>query len=85
MFVYSESSAGSVWYYSTREQVLNVMNMLDGASLEQELVLSFEESKHEMLRQLGLTEQLTHEFCGSRNTALHNDNREYKALYLCFV
>lgn len=71
---FSEAENGEVWYYSSPQQLQELMDVLDADEMETPLVRELLEMKQEILRQMTITEKLTNQAKGNRKSYLEIEN-----------
>ena len=59
-----------VWYYSSKVQLNELIRSLDNEHWERDLVRAIVEMKDDIIRQMALTEALTHELKGHKRAVL---------------
>ncbi|VDI43251.1 nucleosome-remodeling factor subunit BPTF [Mytilus galloprovincialis] len=59
-----------VWYYSTKYQIDELLEVLDKNKYERDLVMFINEMRDEMVRQMMITEELTNASKGTRKSAI---------------
>ncbi|CAB3236349.1 unnamed protein product [Arctia plantaginis] len=72
--IFVESENGEVWYYTTPQQLEELLSVLDSDEMEAPLVRELLEMKNEILRQMDITERLTNQVKGSRKSYLEIEN-----------
>uniref|UniRef100_UPI00358E9432 nucleosome-remodeling factor subunit BPTF isoform X2 n=1 Tax=Myxine glutinosa TaxID=7769 RepID=UPI00358E9432 len=65
-----------LWYYSTRAQLAELMEVLDSTRWEAELCRALDESREELHRHMDVTEQLSDKARGSNRSYLTSVNEE---------
>lgn len=70
------------YYYSTKLQLQELMEVLDPNDLEYELYRTIEDFKDEIIRQMDITEKLTNSAKGNKKSYLEVENG--MLLKLCF-
>lgn len=73
-FTFREADSGEVWYYSTSEQLQELLDVLDSNEMEGPLVRELSELKHEIIRQMDITEKLTNQVKNNRKSYLELQN-----------
>ncbi|CAL4137206.1 unnamed protein product, partial [Meganyctiphanes norvegica] len=73
-----ENEEGDTWYYSTRQQLEEVLSLLDPADLEETLHQAIIEILTEMRRQMQITERITIQTKGNRKSCLELEDIESK-------
>ncbi|XP_061191322.1 nucleosome-remodeling factor subunit BPTF-like isoform X2 [Saccostrea echinata] len=63
-------SEDSVWYYSTKPQFDELLEVLDKNNYEKDLVMTLLEFKEDVLKHMSITEELTNSHKGNRKSAL---------------
>lgn len=63
-----------MWYYTTPQQLEELLCVLDSNEMETHLVRELLEMKNEILRQMDITERLTNQVKGSRKSYLEIEN-----------
>ncbi|GAB6020776.1 hypothetical protein CHUAL_003435 [Chamberlinius hualienensis] len=69
-----DEGGGEVYYYSSKAQFEELLEVLDPCDLEGELCSILESMKDEILRQMEITENLTNSFRGNRKSYFELDN-----------
>lgn len=72
--IFIEAENGEVWYYTTGQQLQELLNVLDAEEMEAPLVRELLEMKQEILRQMDITERLTNQVKGNRKSYLEVEN-----------
>ncbi|KAL4705133.1 hypothetical protein ACJJTC_018704 [Scirpophaga incertulas] len=72
--IFVESENGDVWYYTTPFQLEELLKVLDAHEMEAPLVRELLEMKHEIIRQMEITERLTNQYKNSRKSYLEVEN-----------
>ncbi|XP_050664238.1 nucleosome-remodeling factor subunit NURF301 isoform X2 [Leptidea sinapis] len=72
--IFIESESGEVWYYTTSQQLQELLNVLDGKEMEAPLVRELLEMKQEIIRQMDITEKFTNQVKGNRKSYLEVQN-----------
>ncbi|KAJ0180501.1 hypothetical protein K1T71_003905 [Dendrolimus kikuchii] len=72
--IFVEAENGEVWYYTTEQQLQELLYVLDSEEMEAPLVRELEELKNEILRQMDITERLTNQVKGNRKSYLEVEN-----------
>ncbi|KAE8577384.1 hypothetical protein XENTR_v10004559 [Xenopus tropicalis] len=72
---YSETDK-KIWYYSTKVQLAEVMECLDGSYWEADLSKTLEELQQEIYRHMDITEELTNKARGNNRSYLSVANEE---------
>ncbi|XP_028161986.1 nucleosome-remodeling factor subunit NURF301 [Ostrinia furnacalis] len=72
--IFVESENGEVWYYTTPQQLEELLNILDADEMETPLVRELLEMKQEIVRQMDITERLTNQSKGNRKSYLEVEN-----------
>ncbi|KAK3598854.1 hypothetical protein CHS0354_008596 [Potamilus streckersoni] len=62
-----------VWYYSTKGQIDELLEVLEGEPWEKELVYSLKEMRDDIARQMEITEKMTTQHKGNKKSALENE------------
>ncbi|KAL3875950.1 hypothetical protein ACJMK2_033849 [Sinanodonta woodiana] len=62
-----------VWYYSTKGQIDELLEVLEGEPWEKELVYSLREMREDIARQMEITEKMTTQHKGNKKSALDNE------------
>lgn len=73
-FHFSEAENGDVWYYSTPQHFEQLLEVLDADEMEAPLVRELLEMKHEIIRQMEITDRLTNQAKGNRKSYLEVEN-----------
>ncbi|CAC5424118.1 BPTF [Mytilus coruscus] len=63
-------SENDVWYYSTKYQIDELLEVLDKNKYERDLVMFINEMREEIVRQMMITEELTNASKGTRKSAI---------------
>lgn len=63
-----------MWYYSTPQQFELLLGVLDADEMEAPLVRELLEMKHEIIRQMEITDRLTNQAKGNRKSYLEVEN-----------
>ncbi|KAG6449469.1 hypothetical protein O3G_MSEX006106 [Manduca sexta] len=72
--IFVESESAAVWYYSSPQQLEELLYVLDSADMEAPLVRELLELKQEILRQMEITQSLTNQMKGNRKSYLEVEN-----------
>lgn len=72
--LFVEAENGDVWYYSTTEQLEELLNTLDGNDMEAPLVRELREIKREIIRQMEITAKLTNLVKGNKKSYIEVAN-----------
>ncbi|KAJ2952773.1 hypothetical protein O0L34_g7133 [Tuta absoluta] len=72
--IFVEAENGDVWYYTSPTQFEELLSVLDADDMEAPLVRELMEMKHEILRQMEITERLTNQAKGNRRSYLEVKN-----------
>ncbi|XP_026495038.2 nucleosome-remodeling factor subunit NURF301 [Vanessa tameamea] len=72
--IFVEADNGDVWYYTTAQQLQELLEVLDASEMEAPLVRELLEMKQEILRQMDVTEKLTNQAKGNRKSYLEVEN-----------
>lgn len=77
--IFVESEDGSqTWYYSTRLQLEQLMNVLDEDNYEADLCKNLHEVMDDVVKQMDLTEKLTNSNKGTRKSYLEIENEKLR-------
>ena len=80
-FCFSEGES-DVWYYSSRYQIDELLEVLDKDKWERDLAMCIREMREEMVRQMMITEDLTNSNKGTRKSAIDIEIGTNKAVFL---
>ncbi|KAI5633082.1 PHD-finger domain-containing protein [Phthorimaea operculella] len=72
--IFVEAENGDVWYYTSPTQFEELLSVLDADDMEAPLVRELMEMKHEIIRQMEITERLTNQAKGNRRSYLEVQN-----------
>ncbi|XP_063359454.1 nucleosome-remodeling factor subunit NURF301 [Cydia amplana] len=72
--IFVEAENGEVWYYSSPQQLRELMDILDADEMETPLVRELLEMEQEIVRQMTITEKLTNQAKGNRKSYLEVEN-----------
>lgn len=73
MYCFSEGEEEN-YYYTTKLQLQELMEVLDPNDLEYELYRTIEDIKDEIMRQMDITEKLTNSAKGNKKSYLEIEN-----------
>ena len=80
--VYREGE-NEMWYYSTKPQLEELLEVLDDRNWENDLVRTLEDMRSEIENQMEITEELTNENKGNKKTAIDLELCKLKINMLC--
>lgn len=72
--VFVENDDGELWYYTTKPQLQELLEVLDPQDLEADLCRTIEDLKEDITRQMELTEKLTNLARGNKKSYLDVEN-----------
>lgn len=68
--MFSSDGVNEVWYYSTPQQITEVLEVLDQERWERHLCHSLHEIREDVKKHMGVTESLTMELKGNKKSAI---------------
>lgn len=63
-----------MWYYSTKRQIEELLEVLDKENWEKDLYLTLLDFKEDIIKHMTITEELTMAFQGGRKSAIEIEN-----------
>lgn len=82
--IYFSEGGDENYYYTTKLQLQELLEVLDPNDLEYELYRTIEDVKDEVIRQMDITEKLTNSAKGNKKSYLEIENGNYSVLYNLF-